>query len=230
MKRCLIFGAGERAEDRRIAVPDDSDFVIAADGGLFWLRELSERIPKLRTQLYVGDFDSSAVPEEAVRSLCEQTGAEIVALPVRKDDTDTGVAVREGLRRGYRQFYLYGGTGGRWDHTLANCQLCVRVAREGGRAFLIGTEETSFALHADGATASVRIRGEQGRTFSVFSAGGEVSGVTITGALYEVSSVTLRDDYALGVSNSFTAEETLISCEKGTLLIVGEFLPCDVMK
>ena len=54
--------------------------------------------------LVVGDFDSLAyVPEHPG----------VVRLTPEKDDTDAGWALREGLRLGYREFVIYGGTGGR---------------------------------------------------------------------------------------------------------------------
>ncbi len=239
---CKIFGAGERVPESRIGKPENGDLVIAADGGYAWLCALAASEKAFLPKLFIGDFDSADAvldsPEgtesepleeaaqkarEAVVRSCERTGTAVIELPIVKDDTDTGVCVREGLARGYRIFEIYGGTGGRWDHTLANCQLLTHIAREGGRGYLVGPTLTAFALHE----GSVRIRGVKGATVSAFSAGGVVSGVTITGAKYEVNEASLADDYALGVSNSFTAEETVFSCKKGTLLIVGEFLPKD---
>ena len=82
--------------------------VIAADGGLRHLEAQG-----LTADLIVGDFDSlGRVPE----------GDNILRHPVEKDDTDMLLAVRTGLDRGYRVFVLYGGLGGRLDHTYANLQ------------------------------------------------------------------------------------------------------------
>ena len=227
---CMIFGAGERVPVDRITKPASDDLVIAADGGLVWLSELSYACVEFRPDVFIGDYDSFTDREEqkdydsdSVAKLCEVFGTEVIPLPVVKDDTDTGVAVSEGRKRGYRELQIYGGTGGRWDHTIANCQLLAHIAKDGGRGYLVGPKLSAVAIHEE----SITIRGKQGATVSVFSAGGTVEGVTIRGAKYELDGAALTDDYALGVSNSFTAAETVIGCKKGTLLIVGEFLPKD---
>lgn len=56
----------------------------------------------------LGDFDSmdaSEAPPDCIR------------VPVEKDDTDTMLALREGLRRGCDTFYLYGATAARGSTT-----------------------------------------------------------------------------------------------------------------
>ena len=222
---CHIFGAGERMCADALARPADGDLLIAADGGFEWVSELASADEAFRADIFVGDFDSATESAAEIRVKCAATGTEVVELPVVKDDTDTGVCVREGMLRGCRTFYIYGGTGGRWDHTIANLQLLTHIAREGGRGFLIGADLCATTVNAG---EKIAIKGKPGGHLSVFSAGGEVTGVTITGAKYETERVTLTDDYALGVSNSFTAPATTIACEKGTLLVVGEFLPKDV--
>ena len=227
MGRCLIFGAGERIPAERIVTPEPGDCVIAADGGFSWLASLRAEDSGYVPRIFVGDFDSSGESEVSLRAECEAMGTQITALPVEKDDTDTGAAVRIGRENGFTVFYLYGGTGGRIDHTMANIQLLTNIARNGGTGYLVGPAFTVTAFHASGEEVSLRIRGELGRTFSVFSAGGVVSGVTIAGAKYEITGAELTDDFALGVSNSFAAEDTVISCKKGTLLVMGEFLPDD---
>ena len=75
----------------------------------------------------VGDFDSlGQVPE----------GENIVRHPVMKDDTDMMLAVKLGLERGYTRFHIYGGMGGRTDHTIANIQTLAYIAGRGASAFL----------------------------------------------------------------------------------------------
>ena len=252
---CMIFGAGERVPNERIGrVPaealmnaeqpgqnpecetdcvccDETDLVIAADGGMDWIRE---KLPFLKTDIFIGDMDSlseNAGPdEECTEFKTNGNDMDVIILPVEKDDTDMGAAVKIGRERGYDTFYLYGGTGGRWDHTIANLQLLKHIAITGGKGFLIGPGLTATVVYADGiGERNIVLRGgrDTGRPFSLFGMG-TAEGVTITGAKYETGEVTLTDDYALGVSNETKGDNARIRFSKGTLLIVGEFLPCDL--
>ncbi len=83
--------------------PAENDFVIAADAGLRYLEQAG-----ILADLVIGDFDTlKEIP----------TGANVVRLNCEKDDTDMLAAVREGIKAGYKEFHIYGGTGGRIDHT-----------------------------------------------------------------------------------------------------------------
>lgn len=104
MATCYIYGAMPCGSTEKL---EEGDLLIAADGGYAYLQGQ-------KPDLVVGDFDSLGyVPE----------GEQIIRHPVQKDDTDMLLAVREGLKRGYRKFVLYGGIGGRLDHTIANLQV-----------------------------------------------------------------------------------------------------------
>ena len=103
---CYIFGAGSYYGLSRRPAPGDT--VIAADGGWRVCREEG-----IVPDLLLGDFDSlHTVPDFA----------RIRRVPVEKDDTDMMLAIKEGLARGETAFHLYGGVGGRTDHTIANLQ------------------------------------------------------------------------------------------------------------
>lgn len=121
MKRCFIYAAGTFYGLRE--PPRGGDLQIAADAGLL----LCERLG-VRPDVVLGDFDSMDV---------RQAPADCIRVPVEKDDTDTMLALREGLRRGCDTFYLYGATGGaRLDHTLANLQSLAFLLRHGARGYL----------------------------------------------------------------------------------------------
>ena len=124
MNCCYIMGAGEFPAACQ-PKPREGDFLIAADGGMEHLKRAG-----LIPDLLVGDFDSWNLP--APKDL------PVHLLPHEKDDTDTGVAIMEGRARGYARFCLYGGVGGREDHTFANIQALVKLARDGLRGFLYG--------------------------------------------------------------------------------------------
>ena len=112
---CYIVGAGENYG--LDFIPDEGDYIIAVDGGYQYLTQ--ENIP---ADLVIGDFDTLRyVPEHP----------NVIKLPPEKDDTDTGWAVKEGWKRGYREFVLYGVTGGRISHTMANVQLLAGLAVKG---------------------------------------------------------------------------------------------------
>jgi len=200
MEICHIVGAGERSG--LVPRPGPKDWVIAADGG--YARLLALGVP---ADLVVGDFDS--LPERPAHP-------RVVALPREKDETDMLAAIRLGLKKGYRAFYLYGGTGGRTDHTLANLQCLAFLSKRGARGFLFGANEAITAI-TDGEIAW----GPGGRgTVSVFAHGGRAEGVSIRGLKYPLCGAVLRDDFPLGVSNELIGESAEVRVGKGTLAVI----------
>ena len=157
--------------------------------------------------LLLGDFDSLAdLP----------SGVAVERHPVEKDDTDMMLAIKRGLALGHEEFHLYGGMGGRrTDHTIANLQALLYLARHGARGWLYGQGEVYTAIHNNTAVFPARVRG----ILSVFCLGAEARGVTIRGAQYEVTDSVLTADFPLGVSNHFVGKEVEISVCVGSLLI-----------
>ena len=198
---CYVVGAGEFCP--RGLTPGPGDLVIAADGGFAALEGLG-----LSPDLVVGDFDSLGHRPDHPH---------VVALPVEKDDTDMHSAIRLGWERGYRAFRLYGGTGGRIDHTLANIQSLAWLASQGGRGWLVGPDWTATVL-SDGGALTLEA-GRQGMV-SVFCLGDRAEGVDIQGLKYGLSDGVLTADYPLGVSNSFLGGESRVSVRRGKLLVL----------
>jgi thiamine pyrophosphokinase len=200
MKKCIIIGAGDFTAPRGI---DEGDLVIAADGGFDRLMEAG-----IRPHLFMGDMDSlrSPLPSDL----------EKITFPERKDYTDMYLAYLEGRERGYREFEIYGGTGGRGDHTFANISLLLAMSNEGCIGRMIASEGVYTVIKNESLTVS----GEAGKYISVFAIGGKAEGVTIKGLDYEVENVTLTPDFPLGVSNKFTDKEAEISVKNGALLVI----------
>lgn len=156
--------------------------------------------------LVVGDFDSLPVPP---------AGVPVERHPVRKDDTDMMLAVKLGLQAGLDRFVLYGGLGGRLDHTLANIQTLHYLCRRGARGFLtddaqtmtvIGDSTLTFVPHATG-------------TVSVFALTDRAV-VTLTGLSYPVTDQVLTPDVPLGVSNAFTGAAAAVTVSEGAVLVL----------
>ena len=198
---CYIVGAGFFSG---MPTPRENDLVIAADGGYDSL--ISHGITP---ELLIGDCDSiSTLPD----------GIKLLRFPVEKDDTDSFLAYREGRERGYTEFHIYGGTGGREDHTIANLSLLLYAAKEGCVAHLYGENNTSTVIFSSSASFTL----PKDKHLSVFAFGGIANGVTIRGAYYETDNVTLTPEFPLGASNLSLGNEITVSVTDGALLIMCE--------
>ena len=203
MATCYIIGAGEFTA--RNLAPKPGDLVIAADGGYRYLQTIG-----IAPHILLGDFDSLGEPPAL-------DGVELLRHPVRKDDTDTGLALSVGYDRGYRDFALYGCGGGRIDHLLANLQSMGRYAGMGATVRLIDPGYTAYAL------SNGRLElppAPKGTLVSVFCHGQAARGITLQGLSYPLEDAELTCDWPLGVSNAYEAEQPVIQVKDGTLLIM----------
>ncbi|MBD5131051.1 MAG: thiamine diphosphokinase [Clostridiales bacterium] len=199
-KLCVIFCAGELFAPRKKFGKDD--LIIAADGGYNAVASLG-----IEPNVIIGDFDSSEQPVN--------TAAHVVKLNRDKDDTDMLAAVKLGLRRGCRKFVIYGGTGGRLDHTAANFATLAYLNAYDAQGFLVDRDSVSTVI-TDGKFALPKTaRG----TVSVFAYGGAASGVCLKNLSYELDNAELDPAYPLGVSNATTDKPAVVSVKHGSLLI-----------
>ena len=174
---------------------------MAADGGLVHLQKL-----RLAPDGILGDFDSLGyVPQNAK------------VFPVEKDDTDAMLAVRQGLKLGYREFLLYGSLDGdRLDHTVANFQTLQYLADHDARGVCVGNRYIATVIKNE----TLRFPKEAKGILSVFCMGADAKGVTIRGTKYEAEKITLTAGFPLGVSNLFEGEPARIRVDHGSILVL----------
>ena len=195
----MIFCAGGFAG--LIEPVNEDDFLMAADGGLVHLEKLG-----LTPDGILGDFDSLGYTPE---------GAKV--FPVEKDDTDAMLAVRQGLKLGYKEFVLYGSLDGeRLDHTVANFQTLQYLADHGARGVCVGNRYIAAVIQNE----AVRFPETATGILSVFCMGADAKGVSIAGAKYEAEDITLTAGFPLGVSNHFIGTECAVTVKDGSLLLL----------
>ena len=199
MSVCYIVGAGDFFGTLE---PKQGDFVIAADGGLDTLRRIG-----VSPDILIGDLDSLTGSAE---------GIDTFRHPVEKDETDTYLAYLEGVRRGYTDFVIHGGVGGRLDHTFANLSLLIYGKRRGHSIVLIDEGMKISAIKNE----SVTLMPDECRSFSVLAFDGVANGVTIKGAKYDGESITLSPEFPLGVSNSLVGRPCKITVTDGELILM----------
>ena len=201
---CYIFGAGEFSPCK-ITLTDE-DLVIAADGGYDHLIRMG-----LRADIALGDFDSVTSNEIWEDTICEK-----YTYPPEKDDTDMMLAIKLGLTKGFQNFAIYGGLGGRLDHTLANIQALSYLASKGAQAILFHEDYKLTVIQNSSFILSKDITGY----VTVLSLSDKSENVSIKGLKYELEGATLSNTFPLGVSNEATGKKGIISVENGTLLIL----------
>lgn len=215
MKRCFIIAAGDR--DCYIPPIFENDYVIAADRGYELCKEMG-----IKPDLAVGDWDSLSCPPE---------DCPVINLPVEKDDTDTLAAIKIGLDKGYEEFHILFGAGGkRVDHTIANVQCLLYLSKRKKKGYLYFKESVITAV-TNGSLRflnNVHCEAAEG-DIAVFAAEGTAHGVYENGLKYSLDNADVSCDFPIGVSNSFIGQASEISVIDGSLYIVfpKEVFPCE---
>lgn len=200
-QRCVVICAGEQGD--MTFSPEKTDFVICCDAGL----RAAERLG-ITPDLIMGDFDSyeGELPE----------GIETKRFPVEKDDTDSMLALREGLKRGFKNFLLLFSLGGRLDHTMANIQALAFLEENGACGELLGAEDSVKLLK----NGKMEIPYREGWNFSLFAFGQTARGVTLTGMQYPLENADITQSFPIGMGNHLIAPKGSVSVREGALLIM----------
>lgn len=196
--RCVIVGSMD--VDPRIQDYLEDSFMIAADGGLLNLEKYS-----ITPDLILGDFDSLGFEPE---------GENVIKHPVRKDDTDMMLAVKKAIELGYNEIVIFGGCGGRLDHTLANVNTMVYAMEKDVKISILDSENDLYITDDD-----MKLSHEDKDIFSLFAIE-EKAIVDIEGAEYSGSGIVISNNTTLGVSNSFVEDEVSINVVDGIVLII----------
>ena len=209
MSVCALIGASEFNEEqfRLMDEAGEFDYVVAVDGGLRSLEQIGRK-----ADLAMGDFDSyGSVPH----------GLRTVQFPPEKDESDMELAFIRAKRLKFTDVVVFGGLGGRLDHTLANLTLFAKYSEEGINVCAVGENELLvFLTGPDVFESPAREDG----TVSVFAMNDKVKGVFERGLAWELDDVELTNRTSLGLSNRFKGEAVMIGVEEGTIVI---FYPLD---
>lgn len=212
--KCILIGAGDLTVSE-IPISED-DLCIAVDGGFAYCK-LLEIVP----DFIIGDLDSVNEKEaENIAEISKEAEERVVLLPVVKDDTDMLAAIKLGLKEGYRDFRIYGGMGGRLEHSFANIQCLLYLKEHGAAGYLM--DGTGMVLAAKEETISFK-EGLEGY-LSVFSMG-ERCLLSLEGLKYTLDKAEIINSYPLGVSNEFVeGQKAVVTVHQGTALIILNLL------
>ena len=207
---CILVGAGDLTISE---IPiGENDLCIAVDGGYEYCKLLG-----IAPDYILGDFDSISEKEaEGVAEIAKQDEDKVIILPIEKDDTDMLAAIKLGLSEGYQSFRIYGGMGGRIEHTIANIQCLLYLKEHNAVGYLMdGTgmilvakeEEISFQDSLEG-------------YMSMFSMGDKAT-VSIENMKYLLKEREITNSFPIGISNEFIlGEKGKITVHKGAVMMI----------
>ncbi len=188
------------------------DHIIAADGGARVARQA-----KLDVDQFVGDGDSIR-PND--RTWLENKNAELSWHPVEKDQTDLELAFDLALENKPKSIHVFGGWGGRSDHTLSNLFLLEKGLSHGVETSLwAGYEKLQLRYPGD----MVFEDAWEGQPLSLIPISESVEGVLTQGVRYPLYNEVLYRAAARGVSNEIEKLPASILFTKGVLLVVRAF-------
>lgn len=204
MDKCVIFTGGIINDYSFIDKSELSDcLIICADAGYLHAKKLG-----LKTDIIVGDFDTlNYVPDEV---------PEVIRHMPEKDDTDTMLAIRTAVDRGFKDIVMYGALGGRFDHSFANIQTLAFAMSCGAECKIITENEIIFMIK----NTSVDVRRKVGFSLSLFSYGDVCEGVSENGVKYPLDNATLTHSFPLGVCNEIIEDIAHITVKDGKMLII----------
>ena len=180
---------------------NDGAYIIAADSGYLKCIKVNV-IP----DLIIGDFDSSPIPD---------VNTEIMKLPAEKDDTDTFYCVKKAIELGFKEIEILCAIGNRADHNYSN-MLCLDYCRKNSVKCSISNRRNRLQLVDN----EISIDDSEYKYFSLFAFLGDVSGLSIRDAYYELNHVDMKPYEQYAQSNCFKGKPVTISVCKGTILLI----------
>lgn len=203
VKKALIIGAGKVKNFSEIKCFSENCYVIAADAGYY-----NALRANIKPDLIVGDFDSGDEPETDIKKLCLN--------PV-KDKTDMEVSIEEAVKNGAKNIVIFGGLGGRFSHTMANMEMCVKYKELGISIFLYDENSKIQILKNE----KVEFTKGLYKYISVFSLT-DFCVLSMNGFFYELDHFFLKNKTTLGTSNEIIEEKGFIEVFEGVLLVIEE--------
>ncbi|WP_102271502.1 thiamine diphosphokinase [Cytobacillus massiliigabonensis] len=189
----------------------DEDIWVGVDRGVFTL--LSNGI---KPAVAFGDFDSVTIEE---MTLIEQSVNELNRFMPEKDETDMELALEWAIEQKPDLIRVFGATGGRIDHFIANIQLLMKPLQLDHKMQVeIHDKKNIVYLRLPGEYSIKKIPGFKYISFLPITM--EVSGITLEGFKYPLVDRRLPLGSTLCISNELLCDCGHFSFSKGILMVV----------
>lgn len=184
-----------------------NDYSICADGGAKYFSDMS-----IYPDVIVGDFDS--VDKKDLNQM-KANGIKFYEFPVKKDKTDTELAIDYAIEMGAKEITLMGVIGTRMDHTLANIMLLKKLINQGIKGKIVNKYNEVYITKDE-----LTLKRKQDTFVSIIPLTEIAKGVTLKGFEYETDKEDFKMDSSYGVSNRIISETGKVKIDEGICLVI----------
>lgn len=183
------------------------DYVICADGGARYLYQTG-----IKPDVIVGDLDSL---DECIVNDMKNRGTEFIEFPVKKDKTDTELAIDYAVEKGATDITLMGATGTRLDHTIGNIMIMRQLLDRGIGIRILDSHNEIYMIND-----TLTLDKKDNTYVSVIPITEVAKGITLEGFKYETYDLDFYASTTLGISNEIIKEKGTIKIRDGICLVV----------
>ncbi len=185
----------------------NNDYVIGVDWAAYWLIK-NNIIPNLA----IGDFDSTNEAElDVVKNNCKN----IKTFGSKKDFTDTELAIEEAINLKPKEVVIYGATGTRMDHTLANIFLLEKFLEKSISAIIKDKNNEIYLVN----NKLILKRETKFLFVSVIPVTDSVI-VSLRGFEYKLNHKVIKRGETIGVSNEIAGESGEVIVHQGKVIVM----------
>lgn len=168
----------------------------------------------IHPDLAIGDFDSINTEELDV---IETYSKKVELYSSEKDETDLELAINKAVSNEPESIYLFGVTGGRIDHELANLQLLYLLKQKGIEGTIIdGHNKVRMVFPGNHSLK----KNDYYSYVSFLPFSPEVTGITLTDFRYPLENASLTWGSTLCISNEIPGDMGFLTFKEGILYIV----------
>jgi thiamine pyrophosphokinase len=185
-----------------------ASFVIGVDGGAGILFKYN-----IKMDVAIGDFDSikKTTFEKIKKSI------PTIKYPKDKDYSDTELAVRYALKKGFNNFILTGMGGKRTDHLLFNLSVLYFLLKKRKNAYISEENEDIFIVDR-----KIHIETRKGNTVSLYPFTAIAKIENTEGLKYPLHNKTVVKQRTLTLSNIAIENRIYVEVSKGVILLIVE--------
>jgi thiamine pyrophosphokinase len=191
---------------------DGSDVTwIGVDRGVFYLLKAG-----FKPAAAFGDFDSVSAAEMAE---IEEAVSDLNKFKPEKDETDMELALNWALEQKPESIAIFGATGGRLDHLMANIQLLIKPLGNDAQIHIDIIDEKNILFVKKPGTYTVSKMDEY-KYISFLPVTPAVSGMTLENFKYPLKDCHIPMGSTLCISNELIRGHGTFSFSEGILLVV----------